>query len=193
MVSKEITGELCTWSAFWYQLYNHAQCCHIISSLSLNHHLYTDDTTFPLTPSIQFPLQHHSLTKCSTTYFGWLPIFLLSTLLKLSFCLLDLNNNFLKYTTAVSLQSAPLGIFTLFLTNTLPSLTKSVHFLSLASCYYHIRELRCSSYLGLNTSSTIATSIVHSKLDYCNSLYHNLSNYQLNQLQQIQNSCSCCC
>jgi len=32
------------------------------------------------------------------------------------------------------------------------------------------------------------TSIVHSKLDYCNSLYHNLPNYQLNRLQQIQNS-----
>jgi len=30
------------------------------------------------------------------------------------------------------------------------------------------------------TASTIATSIVHSKLDYCNSLYHNLPNCQLN-------------
>jgi len=33
--------------------------------------------------------------------------------------------------------------------------------------------------------STTATSIVHSELDYCNSLYHNLPSYQL---QQIQNS-----
>ena len=38
------------------------------------------------------------------------------------------------------------------------------------------------------TASTIATSIVHSKLDYCNSLYHNFPNCQLNRLQQIQNS-----
>jgi len=29
---------------------------------------------------------------------------------------------------------------------------------------------------------------LHSKLDYCNSLYHNLPNHQLNRLQQIQNS-----
>jgi len=36
--------------------------------------------------------------------------------------------------------------------------------------------------------STTATSSVHSKLDYCNSLYHNLPNYQLKWLQQIQNS-----
>ena len=56
-------------------------------------------------------------------------------------------------------------------------------------CYYHIRELRCiSPYLDFKTASTIATSTVHSKLDCCNSLYHNLPNCQLNRLQQIQNS-----
>ena len=44
----------------------------------------------------------------------------------------------------------------------------------------------------LKTASTIATSIVHSKLD-CKTvtLYHNLPNYQLNRLQQIQNSLVC--
>ena len=36
--------------------------------------------------------------------------------------------------------------------------------------------------------STIATSIVHSKLDYCNSLYYNLPKSQITRLQQIQNS-----
>ena len=57
------------------------------------------------------------------------------------------------------------------------------------SCYYHIRELRCiRQYLDFKTASKIATSIVHSKLDYCNSLYHNLPNCQLNWLQQIQKS-----
>jgi len=29
---------------------------------------------------------------------------------------------------------------------------------------------------------------MHSKLDYCNSLYYNLPNTQLNRLQRIQNS-----
>ena len=56
-------------------------------------------------------------------------------------------------------------------------------------CYYHIRELRCNRpYLDFKTASTIATSIVHSKLDYCNSLCHNFPNHQINRLQQIQNS-----
>jgi len=41
------------------------------------------------------------------------------------------------------------------------------------SCYSHICELRCiRPYLDYKTASTIAASIVHSKLDYCNSLYY---------------------
>ena len=57
------------------------------------------------------------------------------------------------------------------------------------SCYYHIRELRClSPYLDFKTASTIGTSIVHSKLDYCNLLYYNLPQSQIKRLQNIQNS-----
>jgi len=41
------------------------------------------------------------------------------------------------------------------------------------------RELRCIA----------VTSIVHSKLVYCNFLYYNLPNCQLNIFQHIQNSC----
>jgi len=40
------------------------------------------------------------------------------------------------------------------------------------SCYSHIHELHCIyPHLGSKTASTIAESIVHSKLDYCNSIY----------------------
>jgi len=57
------------------------------------------------------------------------------------------------------------------------------------SCYSHIRQLCCiHPHLDLKTASTIATFIVHSKLDYCNSLYYNLPEYQQNRLQLIQNS-----
>jgi len=56
------------------------------------------------------------------------------------------------------------------------------------SCYLHIRQLRCiRPYLDLKTVSTIATSIVHSKLDYFNSLYCGLRESQLNRLQLVQN------
>jgi len=52
------------------------------------------------------------------------------------------------------------------------------------SCSSHIRQLRCiRPYLD-----HLATSTVHSKLEYCNSLYYNLPNTQLNNRQHIQNS-----
>jgi len=40
----------------------------------------------------------------------------------------------------------------------------------------------------INVCSTIAASIVHSKLDYCNSLCYNLPKSQINCLQQMQNT-----
>ena len=46
-------------------------------------------------------------------------------------------------------------------------------------------ERECSA--SSKTASTIAASIVHSKLDYCNSLYYNLPKSEINRLQQIQN------
>ena len=43
------------------------------------------------------------------------------------------------------------------------------------ACYYHIRQLRfIRPYLDSNAAHTTATSIVHSKLDFCNSLYYSL-------------------
>jgi len=54
------------------------------------------------------------------------------------------------------------------------------------SCYSHVCQLHCiRPYLDHKTASTIATSIVHSKLDYCHSLHYSLPNTQLNYLQHI--------
>ena len=63
------------------------------------------------------------------------------------------------------------------------------------SCYYYIRQLRCiCPYLDTKTASTIATSIVHSKLDYCNSLYHNLPQVSDHLAPtDPELSCTCCC
>ena len=55
--------------------------------------------------------------------------------------------------------------------------------------YYRMRQLHCiRPYLDSTTACTTATSIVHSKLDYCNSLYYNLTESQITRLQQVQNS-----
>ena len=62
------------------------------------------------------------------------------------------------------------------------------------SCFSHIRDLRrIRNTLDHKTACTIATSLIHSKLDYCNSLYLNISNQQLNRLQLVLNSATSCC
>ena len=59
----------------------------------------------------------------------------------------------------------------------------------LKSCFSHIRDLRrIRNTLDHKTACTIATSLIHSKLDYCSSLYLNISNQQLNRLQLVLNS-----
>jgi len=51
------------------------------------------------------------------------------------------------------------------------------------ACYYHIRQLCCiRPYLVSSTTCTTATSIVHSKLDYCNSPYYKLPQSQFSRL-----------
>src|SRR6218665_3330434 len=56
-------------------------------------------------------------------------------------------------------------------------------------CYMHVRDLRrLRSILDYKTACTIATSIVHSKLDYCNSLFYSINSSQIKRLQTIQNA-----
>ena len=56
-----------------------------------------------------------------------------------------------------------------------------------SSCHYHIRDLRrIRNSLDHKTVATIATSLVHSRLDYCNSLYYSVPACQLHRLQLIQ-------
>src|SRR6218665_1068947 len=71
-----------------------------------------------------------------------------------------------------------------------PHLSFSNHISNLSrSCFMHIRDLRrIRPMLDFKIASTIATSIVHSKLDYCNFLFLSLDSAQIHCLQFIQNS-----
>jgi len=152
----------------------------LISSMSLNHHLYADDTQLFLS---FHPSEFHSnithLQNALQQISSWMTANLLTlNCSKTEFLLIGLKQQRSKIhdsflTTTHSARN--LGfIFDEHLTfsDQICAVSKS--------CYYHIRELRCiRPYLDFKTASTIATSIVHSKLDYCNSLYHNLPNHQL--------------
>ena len=161
----------------------------LISSLSLDHHLYADDTQFFFSfqpPDFDSSITHlqDSLQQISS----WMTANLLTlNSSKTEFLLIGHTKQLAKIrnsTLNTTHSARNLGfIFDEHLTfsDQISSVSKS--------CYYHIRQLRCiRPYLDSKTASTIATSIVHSKLDYCNSLYHNLPKSQIARLQQIQNS-----
>ena len=55
-------------------------------------------------------------------------------------------------------------------------------------CFYHIRDLRrIRRFLSLSVAKTIATALVSSRLDYCNSLLYNTANKDIAKLQRVQN------
>jgi len=124
---------------------------------------------------------------------GWLQISSHSTLLKTEFLLIGLKQQLAKIqncTLNTTHSAHNLGfIFDEHLTfsDQICALSKS--------CYSHIRELRCiRPYLYFKTANTITTSIVHSELDYCNSLYYNLTLFSVKQTStNPELSCSCCC
>ena len=55
-------------------------------------------------------------------------------------------------------------------------------------CHYHIWALcHIRPVLTLDTAKTIAASIVGSRLDYCNSVLHGVSQWNIDRLQRVQN------
>jgi len=70
------------------------------------------------------------------------------------------------------------------------TLSMSDHISSVSkSCILSIRDIRrIRNTLNLSTAQTIATSPIHSKFDYCDSLFLNLPQSQLGRLKLILNS-----
>ena len=56
------------------------------------------------------------------------------------------------------------------------------------ACYYHIRDMRrIKRFLTPSLPKTIATSLIGSKLDYCNSVLFNVTEKEISKLQGVQN------
>jgi hypothetical protein len=166
-------------------------------SFPIKHHLYADDTQLfiSFSPSDLSSAQS-VLTQTVQAISEWMKSnFLSLNPSKTEFLLIGLPQQLAKLcqtslilsdntTIPASTSARNLGI--IFDSNL--SFKQNIGSLS-KSCFYHIRDLRrIRSTLDFDTARTIATSLVHSKLDYCNSLYHNLPVTQINRIQIIQNA-----
>ena len=170
---------------------------HFLSTSSVQHHLYADDTQLFISFS---PTSFNSAVKVLqdtiSTVADWMSINLLclnpsksefliigfpQQLAKLSLPSLAMPDNITLFPVHTARNLGFLFDTSMTLSDQITSLTKS--------CFYHIRDLRrIRKSLDLKTASTIATAIIHSKLDYCNSLYLNLPTSYIHRMQLVQNA-----
>src|SRR6218665_1137882 len=154
----------------------------LISSSSVDHHLYADDTQLFISfspHSLQDALNHIRNTIPQIS--AWMTTNLLClNPSKTEFLIIGLREQLSKLTYFSDLSPTDL-------TSPAPytspvrncgvifdrNLTFADHIIKLSQiCYMHIRDLRrLRPILDYKTACTIATSIVHSKLDYRNSLF----------------------
>jgi len=130
----------------------------------------------------------------SSSQLGCQQTFSLPITLKLNSCSLVFLNSFPKFLIllflcppmSITLANSARNLGVIFDS----SLTFSEHILSVSkSCFLSICDLRqIWNTLDYSIAQTIATSLIHSKVDYCNSLFLNLPRCQLDRLQLNLNS-----
>jgi len=177
------SSSFCPRSYTFYHVHHPTKYSHL---KSLNHHLYADDTQ--LFFSFYPPDLHSSISHLQTALqeiSSWIAANLLT--LNSSNLLIGLKQQLAKIQNC-SLSTTHSAHNLGFIFDEHLSFSDQITALS-KSCNFHIRHLRCiCPFLSIKTAITIATSVVHSKLNYCNSLYYNLPNSQVSRLQHIQNS-----
>ena len=170
---------------------------HLIQSHDINHHLYADDTQLfiSIKPS-EFQNATSSLSAAFQSISKWMSLNMLA--------LNPSKTEFLLIGSPQQLDKIPDSSMTLTQDTVLSPansarnlgfifdshLSYHDHISTITkSCFLHIRDLRrIRSCLDYTTAANIATSLVQSKLDYCNSLFIGLPKTELNRLQNIQNA-----
>jgi hypothetical protein len=169
----------------------------VISSHSVNHKLFADDTEMYncFTP----PTSSTALSNMRDTFKSvsdWMSAnFLALNPSKTEFIIFGTPQQLLKIQNIDLTLSSDLVIKTASSVKSLgvtldKHMTFHEHITKVSqACFYHIKDLRrIRSYLDHKTAATIGTALVQSKLDYCNSLFLNLPACELARLQLVQNA-----
>ena len=169
----------------------------LISHSTVNHHLYADDTQLFISFSApnfstNILLLQDTISKVS----AWMSSNMLSlNHSKTEFLLIGLPKQLSKISNPLIQMSPDVSLSPVSAARNLgvifdSTLSMSDHISAVSkSCLFHIRDLRrIRNTLDLHTAKIMATALVHSRLDYCNSLFLNLPSYQLNRLQLLLNS-----
>jgi hypothetical protein len=170
---------------------------HLIRTCDINHHLFADDTQLYISFKPEnFNEAMSALSNAFHSISNWMSANLMVlNPTKTEFLLIGtphqlskLSSHSLSLTSETSLAPVNLARNLGFIVDSNLSYHHQISALSKA-CFFHIRDLRrIRPYLDLETASTVATALVHSKLDYCNSLYLGLPKVELHRLQHIQNA-----
>jgi hypothetical protein len=169
----------------------------LISNSLVEHHLYADDTQLFISfTALKFSQTISHLETTIDLVSTWMSANLLSlNQSKTEFLLIGLPQQTSKISEPTLIMPANVTITPVQSARNLgvifdSSLTMSDHISAVSkSCFLAIRDLRrIRSTLDYTTAQTIATSLIHSKVDYCNSLFLNLPRDQLERLQLILNS-----
>ena len=165
----------------------------IIRNHNLNYHMYADDTQLYL--SIEPTNVHtliHSLENCIKDVKNWMS----DNKLKLN----DEKTEIIlcnpkKYN--VNVSEIKVGNDVVEFTDSARNLgvyfdkdlSLDAHFVHISKAVYlEIRRLKhMSKYVSAGSLKTLAASFILSRFDYCNSLFKNLKNSQLDKLQKLQN------
>jgi hypothetical protein len=170
---------------------------HVISNCHTNHHLYADDTQLYMSFSAaHFSQEITCLESTISAVQNWMSSnFLSLNPSKTEFLLIGLPRQLAKLNQPSICLPGNVTLFPVSSAKNLgvifdSKLSFSEHISAVSkSCFHHIRDLRrLRSTINLSTARTMATALIHSKLDYCNSLLLNLPSSSLNRLQSVLNS-----